>query len=265
MNILIIGTGEVEKKLINLCLKSKHLDHIFTASKEPLDEIPNIEYESFEELVYKTRKVQADIILVADKTYIQSGLVDFCRSNKLNVSSVNSKWFNLESSRLIAKQLINHYSINNPNVILAPVTFPVVIKTDLINTTKIAYSMQELITIRENLTGQKVFLEEYLNGEVSYLLSLWDGKSLISFDLPFTLTEVQEDRLDLLKTKLSFMFSDEKADFIGFFTTKLIWAKNDWHVLEFIMHINEKSDLNSIKSDFLYLLNLAIYQKLDEI
>ena len=57
MNILIIGTGEVEKKLINLCLKSKHLDHIFTASKEPLDEIPNIEYESFEELVYKTRKV----------------------------------------------------------------------------------------------------------------------------------------------------------------------------------------------------------------
>ena len=61
------------------------------------------------------------------------------------------------------------------------------------------------------------------------------------------------------------MFSDEKADFIGFFTTKLIWAKNDWHVLEFIMHINEKSDFNLIKSDFLYLLNSAIYQKLNEI
>ena len=44
MNILILNTGATEQKLINLCLKSKHLDHIYTASDKPLENIPNIEY-----------------------------------------------------------------------------------------------------------------------------------------------------------------------------------------------------------------------------
>ena len=68
----------------------------------------------------------------------------------------------------------------------------------------------------------------------------------------------------MYKTKLNFLLSDEKADFIGIFTTKLIWAKNDWHVLDFIMHIDEDVDASLIKKDFLYLLNLALYQKLNE-
>ena len=61
------------------------------------------------------------------------------------------------------------------------------------------------------------------------------------------------------------MLSEENADFLGFFTTKLIWAKNDWYVLDFVMHINEKSDLKRIKSDFLYIANSVIYQKVDEL
>ena len=95
------------------------------------------------------------------------------------------------------------------------------------------------------------------------MLSVWDGKNLLSFPMK-NLTEVQTDRLDVYNTKLNFMLSDEKADFMGFFITRLLWAKNDWYVLEYIMHIGEKSDLNTIKPDFLYLLNSAIYQKLNE-
>ena len=125
--------------------------------------------------------------------------------------------------------------------------------------------MQELIKIKESLSNENVYLEEFLNGDLFYLLSFWDGKNLIHFDPDFNFSEVQEERLDLYKTKLNFMLSDERADFIGFFTTKLIWAKNDWYVLDYIMRFNEKSDLNLIKSDFLYILNSAIYQKLNEI
>ena len=264
MNILVIGSNIIEQKLINLCKKSKYLDHIYTASVNPIEGIPNIEYSDYDDLCKKAKLLQADIVLVADKKYIKDGVVEIFKKNMLNIISVNQKWFNLESSRLIAKQLMNHYSINNPNVILAPSTFPVVIKTDAPNTTKIAHSMQELVEIRNKLSGE-VFLEEILNGEVIYLLSLWDGKNITHFDPIFTPTEVQQDRLDLYKTKLSFMLSDEKANFIGFFTTKLIWAKNDWYVLEYIMHLNEKSNLDTIKSDFLYLLNSAIYQKLNEL
>lgn len=265
MNILILGTGIIEQKLINLCLKSHLLDHIYTASNEPLEDIPNIEYSSPEELLQKAKRIQADLILVTNKILIQEGLVDFLKKNMLNVISVNQKWFNLESSRLVAKRLLNYYSINNPEVILAPLTFPIVLKTDKPELTKIVYSMQELIKTRAEFSAINIFLEEYLKGELFYILSLWDGKNLIHFNQKMELTEVQQDRLDLYKTKLCFMLSDEKADFTGFFTTKLIWAKNDWHVLEYIMHINEKSPLDSINKDFLYILNSAIYQKLNEI
>lgn len=265
MNILILGTSETEQILINLCLKSKHLDHIYTASKKTINKIPNIEYSSYEELTHKAKSLHIDIVLVSDKNLIEDGIVEFFRKKMLNIISVNKKWINLENSKLIAKQLLNHYSINQPELIKAPLAFPIVIKTDKPITTKIAYSMQELIEIKQELAGETVFLEDYLNGEVFYLLSLWDGRNLIHFPLTKELTEVQIDRLDLYKTKLNFLLSDESADFIGFFTTKLIWAKNDWYVLEYIMHLDEKPDFNLIKPDFLYILNSAIYQKLNEI
>lgn len=265
MNILIIGSGATEQKLIELCLKSRFLDHLYTASNTPLNDIPNVEYTSFQDLCYKAKALQVDIILVANKQLIKDGIVEVFRKNRLNIISVNKKWFNLESSRLAAKQLMNHYSINNPEVILAPLAFPIVLKTNEPKVTKIIRSMQELIKNRENLSGESVFLEEFLNGETLYLLSLWDGKNLTSFSPTSQFTEVQEDRLNLFKTKLGFMFSDEKANFIGFFTTKLIWAKNDWHVLEYIMHFNQNTPFESINKDFLYIINSAIYQKLNEI
>ena len=45
MNILIIGTGKVEKALVELCLRSKNISHIYTASNNPIGDIPNIEYK----------------------------------------------------------------------------------------------------------------------------------------------------------------------------------------------------------------------------
>lgn len=265
MNILILGTGKIEQSLIKLCQKSRLLDKIYTASNEPLDDIANIEYNDFDELCRKAKALQIDLTLVADKFFIQEGIVEFFKSRMLNIISVNKKWFNLESSRLIAKQLINHYSINNPDIIKAPMAFPIVLRTEDSTSAHIVHSMQELIEIRETLQDKTVFLEDYLDGEILYLTSLWDGKSVIHFPTNVELTEVQVDRLDLYKTKLSFMLSDENADFTGFFTTKLIWAKNDWYVLDYIMHIDRNANLENMQQDFLYLLNAVIYQKLNEI
>ena len=265
MNILILGTGAVEQKLIEISCKSKLLDHIYTASTTSLENIPNIEYISYEDLVFKIKALHIDLVLLANKVFIQDGLVEFLKKNLINVASVNQKWLNLETSRLVAKQLMNHYSINNPEIIKAPMYFPIVIKTNEPNKTKIVYSMKELIETKENLADSTTFLEEYYQGEIFNLLSLWDGKNILCFDKDFSFSEVQRDRLELYKTKLNFMLSDEKADFIGFFVSRLIWSKNDWHVLEFSMHINENIDLNLIDKDFLYILNSAIYQKLNEI
>ena len=71
MNILILGTGEVEKALVELCLKSKNLSHLYTASNEPISSIPNIEYSSLEDLVYKAKSIQADATLFVDKNLMK--------------------------------------------------------------------------------------------------------------------------------------------------------------------------------------------------
>jgi len=110
---------------------------------------------------------------------------------------------------------------------------------------------------------EKFYFEEYIKGENSELYVIWDKKNIRFFYSKKNMTEVQLDRLDLLKTKLNFMFSDEKADFIGIFSVNLTWYKNDWYVLGFNMSgsIPVKHFENT---DFIYILNSAIYQKLNE-
>lgn len=264
MNILIIGTGKVEKALIELCLKSKNLSHLYTASNEPIENIPNIEYTSLEDLIYKAKAIQADAILFADKTLINESFIEICKKNKLNIFSVNKKWLNLETSRLIAKQLMQHYSINTPSVLRIPTVFPVVLRTVSSNNVYIAKSMKDLVQKKEELAEKDVFIEEYLDGDIYEMISLWDGKNLLSFPMK-NLTEVQIDRLDIYNTKLNFMLSDEKADFMGFFTSRLLWSKNDWYVLEYKMGFDNDTNFECINQDFLKLLNYAIYQKLNEI
>lgn len=259
MNILIIG--KLQKNILELVCKSKLLDKLFTATQTPLDEIPNIEFENFEDLAHKTKALKIDIAITTDKNLIKSGIADVLKKHLINIIAVNQKWYNLEASRLIAKQLADYYSINLPQIIKVPLSFPVIIKTDKPQKTYIAHSMQDLISQMEVLRGEKTFLEEYLDGKIYNLISLWDGKNLLSFPIE-NLTEVQSDRLELFKTKLHFMLSDEKADFIGFFTTKLIWAKNDWYLQEFKMRLNKEF---FTEIDFLYILNSALYQKLNEI
>lgn len=268
MNILVIGTGEIEQVLIKLCQKSKLLDKLYTASNSPLDDIPNVEYSDYDDLCKKAKALEIDITLTLNIEEMGNGILDVFQKNKLNIICSDKKWTNLQTSRIIAKQLINYYSINTPQVLKVPVSFPVVLKTNSLKIKKIAYSMEELIKYKGQLEKEEVFLEEYLYGDEYSLVSMWDGKNLFHFEPNFSMTEVQADRLELYKTKLAFMLSDEKASFRGFLVSKLLWAKNDWHVLSYRMSPNQKEleeIFNSSTKDFLYLLNSIIYQKLDEI
>ena len=262
MNVLVIGTPS--DSLISAIKNSKLLGKIYTAAPEAIDGITNIEYFSLENLAQKAKTLQIDIAINTDKSFIEQNIVEIFKENLVNLISVNQKWLNLETSRLAAKKLMDFYSINNPKIIKAPMNFPVVMKTDSGDFTEIKNSFEELLETGEAFRGDKKFVEEYLEGDVFNLLCIWDRKSLYCLNSPNPTTEVKDDRLYLLKTKLSFMLSDEKADFMGLFSAKLIWARNDWYVTGFEMGIDEKSPLNDINKDFLYVLNSAIYQKLNE-
>lgn len=259
MNILVIGNPK--DSLISAIQASEMLDKLYTALDEPINDIPNIQYYSLENLAQKAKTLQIDIAINTDKSLIDQNIIEIFRENRVNLISVNKKWLNLETSRLAAKKLMDFYSINNPKIIKAPMNFPVVLKTDSGDYSEVKNSMEELLQSAEPIKDYKKFVEEYLEGEEFELMSLWDGKSLYCLNSPENTNEVKDDRLYLLKTKLSFMFSDEKADFTGLFTVNLVWARNDWYVTGFSTEIEPATaDL-----DFLYILNSAIYQKLNEI
>ncbi|MCQ2739340.1 MAG: hypothetical protein MJ237_03840 [bacterium] len=261
MNILIIG--EPYENLLNTISKSKLLDKLYTTRKT--EGYPNIEYLSFEEFISKAKALCIDVAINTDKDFVKCGFAENCKKFGINLFSVNQKWLNLETFRIATKHLLSYYSINIPQTIKVPVDFPVVFKSNDEKICDIVYSMQELIE-KTRVTGEeKTYIEEYLDGDIFDFLYLWDGKNILQINKYEQLTEVQADRLDIFKTKLHFMLSDENADFVGFFTVRLIWAKNDWYVKEFIMGLDEKSAINNITTDFLYILNSAVYQKLNEL
>lgn len=262
MNILVIGNPSPD--LVKLIKKSKYTEKIYTASNRDETDFPNIEYKDFNELIKKAQALKIDIAINTDESLIIKGITKTFSNSRINLISVNSKWLKLETSRLSAKKLLEYYKINTPHRIAVPLEFPVHIKTDFPNYDIIAGSTQELVSYMEKLEGQETFFEECVEGNSFKLYSVWDKKNIKYFYLNNSLTEVQNDRLDLLKTKLNFMFSDENADFIGIFATHLVWYKNDWHVTDFDMTATiPENCLNG--EDFIYILNSAIYQKLGEI
>ena len=266
MNILVIG--KPTKDLIALLKQSKYAEKIYTASNGQCDEFPDLSYSDFDELIKKALALKIDIAINSSKALITQGITDAFLQSKINLISVNEKWLNLETSRLSAKKLLNHYNINTPKQIKTPLGFPIVIKTDTPEKDFVVFSMNELINKMNNLKGKNAFLEEYITGKEFTLYAIWDKKNLKYFYDTVDFTEVQADKLELIKTKLDFMFSDEKVDFIGIFGVKIIWYKNDWYITEFKMNTDIPESLFkniSKKYDFIYILNSAIYQKLYEL
>lgn len=270
MNIIILG--ENSQSLYDLCKKSKSATQVYIATQNIPKDNATIQYDNIQDLILLCQKLQIDIVISTLKNINYDDLIKDFTSNKINLISVNEKWKKLETSSSIAKKLMKYYSVNHPSTIKIPSKFPVVIKTDnCINPEKfITTSMEELIAkikqISKQSTAQTFYIEEYLEGEEYTMLSLWDTKSFLHFPIHKPLTEVQEERLDLLKTKLNFMFSDEKANFTGFIVTKLIWTKNDWYVTGFTTNINSQDlepVLENIQTDFVQILISAIYQHLD--
>lgn len=261
MNILIIG--KPENDLIALIKRSRYADKIYTASNTDKTDLPNIEYRNFDELVKKASILNIDIAINIDKPAISTGIAEFFEKSRINLITVNKKWLNLETSRLSAKRLLNYYKINNPKVLKVPLSFPIRIKTDSPGKDYKIMTMAELVEKMKELEGQKFYFEEYVEGSFAKLYVIWDKNNVKYFYSEKNMTEVQLDRLDLLKTKLNFMLSDEKADFMGIFSVNILWYKNDWYVTDFNMG-GAISAKYFEKFDFIYLLNSAVYQKLNE-
>lgn len=136
-----------------------------------------------------------------------------------------------------------------------------------------------------------ILLEEFLKGEELSLISLWDGKNLLHFSptrdfkklnnlpdapntggmgafCPVALTLEKQTKLDNYKQQLQNALTQERADFVGFIYSGLIWSRKDWYVLEYNVRMGDpecQAILTHLETDFLEILLSAKNQQLDKV
>ncbi len=254
LNVLIASENG-QAKTIALIKKSKYLNKLYSTAR--IDGAVEVKFNTFKELAQKCKALKIDIVIVESEKWVLQGITDVLRTNLVNCLALTSYANNLVLSNNFARELLNKYNILTPQKLLYPSKFPVVLKSGEI--CKIGNSMEEIINIRKEIAKQSeviadsIYLEEYIDGENFNLISLFDGKNLLSFTNDKLIIEYSE--------KLKEMLISENIQFIGFLTSKLIIKDRMVYNTGFSADL---SDIN-LNIDFIYLLNSAIYQKLNEI
>ena len=262
LNILIVGGSS---DLIYLIKKSKFLNKLYITSETDIKNVFNIKFNTFKELAEKCKALQIDIVLVEDEKWILEGIADVLKKSFVNCIAPLSNWTNLALSNKFAKSILNKYSILTPPEIILPNEFPVLVRAEGI--IKKANSLTEIVKIKQEIFNYSpqiattVCIEKLLKGEKCTVTSLYDGKHLLTFPnelIDSKLLKAYSDALEKLLTA-------EGAEFIGFINSDLIQEDNKIYNTGFSFRLLNLNIISDLDIDFLYLLNSAIYQKLNEI
>ena len=255
LNVLIVGNCIPEIK------ESRFLNKLYTTSSQEVSGAININFNTFSGLSEKCRALQIDLVIVEKEKWILEGITDILRANLINIFAPTTKWTNLAISNSYARDLLKKYEINIPNIVTLPIDFPLIIRSDRI--IKKVNSLDETVNFREKLSGmsddvsENTHLEEYLDGEKFVITSIFDGKSLITIHDE----KIDKTLLNEYSDKLKNMLISENAKSTGFINSEVIVKENK------IFNVGFNFDFPTIKSelDILYIMWLAIYQKLDEL
>ena len=259
LNVLIVCSKE--SKYFNYIRNSKYINKLYTTSPVEQDKTITITFNTFQELTEKCKALQIDIVLVEEEKWILQGIADVMKKNYINCFAPTSKWTNLALYNSFTNSLLLKYDINIPPQTLLPTEFPVLVKADGI--LRKANSLQEIIAIKKEIfetspeIAKTVYIEELLKSTKHKIISVFDGKNLYTFNDK----HINNELLNEYSAKLEKLLQCEDADFMGFINSDLIEENgllyNAGFSFEFV-----KPDCDI---DLLYVLQLAIYQKLDEI
>ena len=266
LNVLIVS---IEKsKYLEQILGSKYLNKLYVTSEEEVEGAIQLKFNTFKELAQKCRTLQIDIVLVEEEKWVLEGITTIMKQYYINCFAAASNVTKLGLSHNYARKLLEEYEINVPPVITLPLEFPVLVKGDGI--LKKAYSMQEIISIKEkvyNTSGEiskGIFLEKYLNGIKYKVISLFDGKHLLTFPHE----GVNKRLLNNYSKRLEKMLIEERLKFTGFINSEVVEENgilyNTGFSFDFTMPDFDMWQ-SSYPKDILYVCLSAIYQKLDEV
>lgn len=219
MNVLVIGSGAREHVLIWKLKQNPEVKKIYCSPGNGgigsiTTLIPSFAESDWNSYADFAKQEAIDLTVVCPEKPLANGIADCFQEKGLRIFGPNKKCVQLESSKIFAKQFMkkhgipttNFHMFDNPAKAIDFVShlhppahyhFPLVIKAEGLTAGKggyICHTVEEAISVIEKImvdkifgtAGEKIFIEEKIDGKELSIMALCDGKTLKI--LPFART-----------------------------------------------------------------------------
>lgn len=319
MKLLLIGSGGREHALAWKLGKSEKVEKIFVApgnggtATDPKCE--NVNITDIDELITFAKKEGIDITIVGPEDPLTKGIVDEFKKENLKIFGPAKDGAMLEGSKSFSKDFMKKYGVKTAEYAtftsahkaleyLETCVYPTVVKADGLAAGKgviICENKEEAIDAVNtcmvddafNGAGQKIVIEEFLDGVEASILSITDGKTIIPFlsakdhkqifdggkgpntggmgvlaPNPYVTEEVLLDFEENIMNKTLVGIKEEGFDFKGIIFFGLMITKKGTYLLEYNVRMGDpetQSVLYLMESDLLEIIEAALNEELDKI
>lgn len=316
MKLLLIGSGGREHALAWKLAKSDRVERIFVAPGNGGTAIENkcenVNITDINELLAFAKEKRIDLTVVGPEDPLTKGIVDLFKAEGLKIFGPGARGAKLEGSKSFSKDFMKKYGVktaeydvfyevDKASSYLENCSYPIVIKADGLAAGKgvaICESKEEANnTIKSFMVddifggaGNKVVIEEFLDGVEASILSITDGKTIIPFlsakdhkqifddnkgpntggmgvlaPNPYVTDAVQKDFEENIMAKTLEGIREEGFDFKGIIFFGLMITKKGTYLLEYNARMGDpetQSVLYLMESDLLELMESALNEDL---
>ena len=206
-NVLVLGSGAREHAIAKKIKESDKVAEVYVLpGNDGIDFlIGNGKWEmgsDFDEIYDFILQKEIDMVFVGSEQFLADGIVNYLSERSIKIVGPTKEAAQIESSKVFSKELMKKYNvptafyevfddIEKATKFIQDKEFPVVLKADGLAAGKgvlIANNKKEAeVFIREMLSGKKfgasgerIVIEEFLNGEEASIFAFCDGENFVS-------------------------------------------------------------------------------------
>lgn len=318
MKLLLVGAGGREHAIAWKLAKSPRVEKIFVAPGNGgtaiEDKCENVNITDIDELIIFAKENNIYLTIVGPEDPLTKGITNKFKAAGLRIFGPDKAGAELEGSKSFSKDFMKKYGVktaeyavftevNKALTYLDKCSYPTVIKADGLAAGKgviICFNKDEAIeAINDcmvndifNGAGQKIVIEEFLEGVEASILSITDGKTIIPFisgkdhkqifdgskgpntggmgvlaPNPFVTEEVMKDFEENIMDNTLKGIQAEGFDFKGIIFFGLMITKKGTYLLEYNVRMGDpetQSVLSLMESDLFEVIEAAMEEKLSE-
>lgn len=205
MQVLVIGGGGREHTLVWKLAQSKKVTKLYAAPGNPgmkdLAECVDLDIADLDGLADWAEKHAIDLTVVGPEAPLVAGIVDVFKARGLTIFGPSAKAAEIEGSKIFSKELMEKYGVPtaffkvcdnlaDAKAFVEEKGAPIVIKADGLAAGKgvvVAMTKDEALAALDEMmgahkfgsAGNRVVIEEFMEGEEASLLAFTDGKTIV--------------------------------------------------------------------------------------